>query len=418
MNKSTTKVISNSKKVDLSEFQDVAKFNFVIRILIMCSVSILGLLIYSILAHSTFLSFYLISYCLLVVCVAILRYNNRRGVRRYKFITAFLFSAIFLVLILSIFTQTGNLHQMEAFWMLIICLSSFFILGNIWGSFFALLLAAVYGTYFTFYFADTVQAEIFTQPGSLFRNSLELLIAMLIVIYIMYEYGQVNKHALAYAEEALEKLKEEKIVVENQNIEKTILLQEIHHRVKNNLQVIVSLLRLQSNSLQTPEAKESFQDTINRIMSMSLIHQKLYETESFVKIDLEDYFSSLIGTLVRTYSTDKDVEFTISSEISGMQLNKLPSLGLIVNELVSNSLKHAFSDNGVADESAKIELKLIKGEEEGVINLLYSDNGSWKTPKGISFGTKLIDIFTEQLDGEYNRVSSEAGTVYSFVLLI
>src|SRR5690606_8061868 len=113
-----------------------------------------------------------------------------------------------------------------------------------------------------------------------FLMTIEFFISMFLIGFVMYQFGLINKYALKNTSEAFEELKSEKQIVEFQNKEKTVLLQEIHHRVKNNLQVIVSLLRIQSRELKSEEAKVGFQDAITRILTMSLIHQKLYEKES------------------------------------------------------------------------------------------------------------------------------------------
>lgn len=397
-------------KLNFSEYQELAKFNFVMRILIMCSAIIFILSIFSYIIDSQFFEFYLGGFFVLLMAMILLRIYGRRRRAMYKYILGALFIAIMVLLTFSIFTVKGTTHFMESFWMLIIIIASFFILGNFWGFLYSISSLIVYSIYYLFFFKDNLDINLILNIDSIIRNSIEYSTAVLIVAYVMFEYGRLNKYALIYAEKALEELKSEKITVENQNIEKTFLLQEIHHRVKNNLQIIVSLLRLQSNDLETEEARNSYQDTINRIMSMSLIHQKLYEKESFIQIDLVDYINSLIETLISTYSTDKKVTFQVESELHSVQLNRIPSLGLIINELVTNSLKHAFTTDG------HIFIKINKGKEQ-VFYLNYSDNGTWKeAPRNNSFGIKLIDIFTEQLDGEYKRESNENGTIYSFVL--
>ncbi|MCO5268417.1 MAG: sensor histidine kinase [Brumimicrobium sp.] len=397
-------------KLNFSEYQELAKFNFVMRILIMCSAIIFILSIFSYIIDSQFFEFYLGGFFVLLMAMILLRIYGRRRRAMYKYILGALFIAIMVLLTFSIFTVKGTTHFMESFWMLIIIIASFFILGNFWGFLYAISSLIVYSIYYLFFFKDNLDINLLLNIDTIIRNAIEYSTALLIVAYVMFEYGRLNKYALIYAEKALEELKSEKITVENQNIEKTFLLQEIHHRVKNNLQIIVSLLRLQSNDLETEEARNSYQDTINRIMSMSLIHQKLYEKESFIQIDLVDYINSLIETLISTYSTDKKVTFQVESELHSVQLNRIPSLGLIINELVTNSLKHAFTTDG------HIFIKINKGKEQ-VFYLNYSDNGTWKeAPRNNSFGIKLIDIFTEQLDGEYKRESNENGTIYSFVL--
>jgi len=136
----------------------------------------------------------------------------------------------------------------------------------------------------------------------------------------MYQFVLVNTYAKLRLRAAFDALNAEKEIVEHQNREKTVLLQEIHHRVKNNMQVIVSLLRMQAREIVSEETKESFEDAITRIMSMSLIHQKMYEKESLIDIDIKDYLSTLIEKLINNSAVNKEISFQVNST------KKVPSL--------------------------------------------------------------------------------------------
>ena len=237
--------------------------------------------------------------------------------------------------------------------------------------------------------------------------SIEFAFAMFLIGYIMYQFGMVNSYARDKSENEFVDLEKEKRLVERQNQEKTVLLQEIHHRVKNNLQVIISLLRIQSNELKSQETIDSFDEAISRILTMSLVHQKMYEKESLVNIDIGDYFRTLLEDLIYTNSTDGDIQFHIESSVENVSAETIVPLGLIINELVSNSLKHAFSKKG------RISLKVLP-VTKNKIKLIYADDGKWKsTEEGNSFGLQLIDVFTEQLDGHYDRETNKNGTTYT-----
>jgi len=186
--------------------------------------------------------------------------------------------------------------------------------------------------------------------------------------------------------------------------EKEILLKEIHHRVKNNLQVISSLLYLQSNKAYEKETLELFNESQNRIRSMALIHEKLYQSENFYKIDFTDYITGLINDLFSSYKKRYD---TIKTEIQVnnvfLGIDKAIPCGLIINELVSNSLKHAFPDG----EKGKIKINMTTNKQKE-ISLIIQDNGKGlpKTldlEKAKTLGLQLINTLIHQLNGTISR---------------
>ena len=184
-----------------------------------------------------------------------------------------------------------------------------------------------------------------------------------------------------------------------------MMLKEIHHRVKNNLQVITSLLRLQSRELENEEAISKFQETTNRVIAMSMIHEKMYQSEELSKINIEEYFNSLSNDLLSSYQVAFPIDIKIYCSIETLGMRPIVPLALIFNELLSNSLKYAFCGNN----AAKIDIKLQK-MEQGIFVLSYEDNGTWKIPtRKDSFGMELIDALTEQLEGSMsfsdNRVT-------------
>jgi len=125
--------------------------------------------------------------------------------------------------------------------------------------------------------------------------------------------------------------------------EKEILLREVHHRVKNNLQVISSLLNLQVSHIHDPASREAFKESQNRIRSMSLVHELLYKTGDFQHTDFNHYLKSLVIDLFRSYGIDPErIAYEIRVDDVRMPLGKAIPCGLVINELVSNSLKYAF----------------------------------------------------------------------------
>jgi two-component sensor histidine kinase/CheY-like chemotaxis protein len=217
--------------------------------------------------------------------------------------------------------------------------------------------------------------------------------------------------------------------------EKDVLLQEIHHRVKNNLQIISSLLRLQSSYIKDTEALEMFKDSQNRVRSMALIHEKMYQTENLAKIDFSEYIRSLIDDLFRTYKIQSDnVGLKIEVDDVHLGLDTAIPCGLIINELVTNALKYAFpKESGlkIADaESKKIEIllksrkcvkkdkskKAIEPENEALCSLIIADNGiGYKKEVDLqhpeSLGLKLVTALVDQIGGKIEKLAGE-GTIY------
>jgi two-component sensor histidine kinase len=188
-------------------------------------------------------------------------------------------------------------------------------------------------------------------------------------------------------------------------LEKEILLREIHHRVKNNLQVISSLLNLQSAHIRDPRMLESFRDSQNRIRSMALIHERLYQSQELAKVDLAEYARNLATYLFRVYG-DKAQSVSLEIEAEGvfLEVDTAVLCGLILNELISNSLKHAFPDG----RSGRICIGL-QSHREGQLNLEVGDNGVG-LPSDLdlgnteSLGIQLVNTLVDQLGGklEYN----------------
>jgi two-component sensor histidine kinase/HAMP domain-containing protein len=188
--------------------------------------------------------------------------------------------------------------------------------------------------------------------------------------------------------------------VEDSLQEKVLMLQEIHHRVKNNLQIIASLLNLQSDHVADQRALEIFTDSQNRVRSMALIHEKLYRSDNLAQINFGEYIQDLTGHLFRSQrARARGTTLSIEADDLLLGIDKAVPCGLILNELVSNALKHAFP-NGQAGE---IWIELMT-EDCRQVTLLVRDNGVG-FPEGLDFrhttslGLQLVDTLVNQLDG-------------------
>lgn len=184
--------------------------------------------------------------------------------------------------------------------------------------------------------------------------------------------------------------------------EKEVLLQEIHHRVKNNMQIISSLHKLQSKQIKDKQALEIFKSTQNRVKSMALIHERLYQSKDFARVDLADYVRSLTSNLFSSYGISRAaIKLNIDIKDVSLDINTAIPCGLIINELVSNSLKHGFPDG----EKGEINI-IMHPSNENKIALIVSDNGIG-IPEEVDFrnteslGLHLVTILAEnQLHGE------------------
>ncbi len=182
--------------------------------------------------------------------------------------------------------------------------------------------------------------------------------------------------------------------------EKVVLLREIHHRVKNNLQVISSLLNLQSSYIEDKKALEIFRESQNRIRSMALIHEKLYQSKDLNKIEFSEYVKSLIKDLFSSYSVDTE-RIILNSDLEGIyfEIDIAILCGLIINELVSNSFKHAFP------HGRKGEIYIGLKKENQKFTLIVRDTGvgfpaNIDYRKTESLGLQLVNTLTDQLGGK------------------
>ncbi len=201
--------------------------------------------------------------------------------------------------------------------------------------------------------------------------------------------------------------------LQNSLREKEILLREIHHRVKNNLQTITSLLDLQAEAIRDAESKKALKSSQSRIRSMALIHEKLYKSENLERIKAREYIQHLIEYLEGTYQTS-DTNIEIKTDVENLFLNLDTAIpcGLIINELVSNCMKYAFK----ADRSGKVLVTLQKLGTEKLI-LRVSDNGigisTEVTPlNSPSLGLQLVSLLTTQIKGDL-KIDRTYGTSIS-----
>ena len=245
---------------------------------------------------------------------------------------------------------------------------------------------------------QTLQLSQSQQERNLFVGLTVL--ALILVSFLVYNQRQKQK-----ANQALQKAVSEK----------ETLLKEIHHRVKNNLQVISSLLNLQSKYVEDQSAIDAVKEGQNRVKSMALIHQKLYQEDNLTGITISDYIENLAESLYSSYGVDRDrIDLNLSVEKLNLDVDTTIPLGLIINELISNTLKYAFPE----DRTGQLSISLK--QSESCLMLLVKDNGvglpkdlNWK--ESPSFGLKLVSALAEKLKASL-EINNEKGTIVSMII--
>ncbi|MGB5437541.1 MAG: histidine kinase dimerization/phosphoacceptor domain -containing protein [Maribacter sp.] len=231
------------------------------------------------------------------------------------------------------------------------------------------------------------------------RQSLIIVLVFLLLLYLLLLY------------KSLENNSKKNKMLEKQNKEKEFLLKEIHHRVKNNLEIVSSLISLQSAEINDEKILTAMQNSQHRIQSMSMIHQKLYQEKSLSSIEMKSYFSDLSNYVVSVFDAQDRVEVRLDMDEIELEVDTAIPIGLIVNELLTNSMKYAFPNKA----SGAVTIKLKKANSQLFLNVSDNGIGSQVTKKNIEtgFGTKLIKLLTRQLDGKMKLVV-ENGTTVSF----
>jgi len=213
--------------------------------------------------------------------------------------------------------------------------------------------------------------------------------------------------------EEKQQLWESYLKIENQNQEKRILIQEVHHRVKNNLQTISSLIGMQLMAMVSEEGKIALQETYRRINAMSLVHEMLYSSDSLSHISSRNFFEVLTSSSLAIYNQNPfKIEFTSEVVEIDMEISTCLSLGMIISEAISNCMKHAFE--GI--DHPTIRLNLLYADRPGWLSLAIKDNGcgipyEYINGKKGSIGMRLQSIFARQLDASFKVENSEGTTI-------
>ena len=192
-------------------------------------------------------------------------------------------------------------------------------------------------------------------------------------------------------------------MIEAQNLEISTLFKEVHHRIKNNLQIIISLLQLQVYEKGTEKEHYFLKDAINRINSISRIHEQIYSNKIIGGFDLKEHIEKLTLEILKT--SNQDIDFTL-----GINVEKIAVLcSLLLNELLTNSIKYAFDKQN----KGKIWINIKSSDTENLYDLEFSDSGTWKEPtKKKSLGSDIIKTVVSQLKGSYSINRATDRTTY------
>ena len=245
------------------------------------------------------------------------------------------------------------------------------------------------------------------------------------VILFAWRQSQVVKRKTAELRRELfeRQVTEKELLASEQQLrrsleEKEALLKEIHHRVKNNLQIVSSLLYLQEDAMQDPKGIEMLRESQNRVKSMAIIHEQLYGTDDLAKIDFGRYVHSLSANLFDAYGLDPArLTLNVRADDISLGIDKAVPCGLIINELVSNAIKHAFPQEAKGAGSIEIGIRLLTS---GKMEIVVADDGVGLAAASNDncrngLGRQLIDTLTAQLDGKLT-VETEKGTRFSIVI--
>ena len=262
-----------------------------------------------------------------------------------------------------------------------------------------------------------------SEPTSLWWvvGSILVMLALFVIGYRQQQRMVKSKTAELRRELFERQMAEKELLASEQQLrqslaEKESMLKEIHHRVKNNLQIVSSLLYLQEDYLQDANGVEILRESQNRIKSMALIHEQLYGTSDLAKIDFGRYVQGLAANLFDAYGIDPArIRLNVRADDIALGVDMAVPCGLIVNELVSNALKHAFSP----DAGGMLDI-VIRRLDAGRMEIVVADDGiglapSQTTAENKTLGLKLIETLTAQLDGTLTT-RTENGTRFSIVL--
>lgn len=335
---------------------------------------------------------WLTSLCALAVCF--INIFILQKTRRYVFVGWF--SVILGVIICqsAIFIVQDSRLLADAMWCILVAFFTFFLFGN-WAGLF-ILLFNLSGLIFYQFIAtpEELQVKGITVDMVDYKMAINVYYVAFALAFIIGKIQSNNRQINARYEEQIR--------------HNELLFKEVHHRVKNNLQIMASLLRLQASESENKEVVASLQAAVGRVTSMAFILESMYKKNKLQQVHFQAYSEQLLQNIIENYGGQQQVLLEINGDDLLLNPDALVSLSLLLNELCTNSLKHAF--NG---QAGVISLKINRGES--VIQIAYSDNGRWiEHCNGSTFGKELILTLCEHLEGKVRRNEAANSAEYFF----
>lgn len=330
---------------------------------------------------------YLTVFCLSVFSLIWLKYSSN-----YKVVIWLFSSSATALVIYSVNSIVDTMHYSDLLWIVNIILFAYVGLSKKEALLFVVIHALAL-TYFCIYELNHHLENIRVLTNvELMVTSIEILFAFFVMAYLFHANIKFQNHVQL----ELHALNSE---LERKNREITTLLMEVHHRVKNNLQIVVSLLRIQQSELNSEELRLQFQEAVNRVITISAIHEKLYKSKELSNLNFTEYITTLLNDFEDLFE-HRNMKLSFESSLESVDLKSVVPVGLILNELITNTVKHHNSSM----EEINIHLKFTD-ESNGFARLEYNDFNEWEgNSKG--FGLELIESLTEQLEGTITRNGS------------
>jgi len=263
---------------------------------------------------------------------------------------------------------------------------------------------------------DLNLADVYAKNQLRFNTAVALLLSAVVISFVLYRNNRNKQKANLSLKDKNDKI--EKTLAElnatqtslvARNAENELLLKEIHHRVKNNLEIVSSLLALQSNQIDDANTRDAMQEGQNRVQSIGIVHQKLYQGANLGAIEMKDYFINLSDSILDSFGAHKRVQVECAMDALNVDVDTAVPLGLIVNELLTNTIKYAFPDG----RSGKVQIKLAQAAN-GNLQMQVSDDGVGKsgTITGTGFGGQLVSLLTQQLEGTMKEENNNGTHIF------
>ncbi len=232
---------------------------------------------------------------------------------------------------------------------------------------------------------------------------------LIFILSVLYRNYRVKRQVNTTLETLNLDLEKKNIQLDKRNAENELLLKEIHHRVKNNLEIVSGLLALQAAQTDHSSAQDVMQASQNRVLSMGIIHQKLYQKANLSAIEMKDYFRSLGENILDTFNASGRIVIETRMDPMELDVDTAVPIGLITNELLTNALKYAFPGNA----DGQVTISIQPGKKKDELVFCVSDNGIGRkennTTGSSGFGTELVHLLVQQLGGRLS-IENNNGT--------